>query len=86
MCSYGYAGMQDPRRVKNCEAQFSSVPADGDLGEVNVVWAATNGPADGKDGKEARSTIDGIFKDGIAGIEKMLGDKTGDDDDDKDND
>jgi hypothetical protein len=81
--SYRYAIIESPLPVKNYEAQFSIVPDDDDLDEVNIVWAATYDPADGKDDKEARSTIDGIFKDGIASIEKMLGDKTGDDDDDK---
>ena len=80
--SYRYAIVESPLPVKNYEAQFSIVPDDDDLDEVNVVWAATYDAADGKDDKEARSTIDGIFKDGIASIEKMIG-NTGADDDDK---
>ena len=78
--SYRYAIVESPLPVKNYEAQFSVVPDDDDLDEVNVVWAATYDAADGKDDKEARKTIDGIFKDGIANIEKMIG-KKGDDDD-----
>lgn len=83
--SYRYEIVESPLPVKNYQAQFSIVPDDDDLDEVNIVWAATYDAADGKDDKEARKTIDGIFKDGIANIEKMLGAK-GDDDDDKDND
>jgi Polyketide cyclase / dehydrase and lipid transport len=81
--SYRYAIVESPLPVKNYEAQFSVVPDDDDLDEVNIVWAATYDAADGKDDKDARSTIDGIFKDGIANIEKTLGGKK-DDDDDKD--
>jgi Polyketide cyclase / dehydrase and lipid transport len=84
--SYRYAIVESPLPVKNYEAQFSIVPDDDDLDEVNVVWAATYDAADGKDDKDARKTIDGIFKDGIASIEKMLGVKRDDDDDDKDKD
>jgi hypothetical protein len=85
--SYRYAIVESPLPVKNYSAQFSIVPDDDDLDEVNIVWAATYDAADGKDDKEARKTIDGIFKDGIKNIEKMIG-KNGDDDDDdkKDND
>lgn len=81
--SYRYAIIESPLPVKNYEAQFSIVPDDDDLDEVNIVWAATYDAADGKDDKDARTTIDGIFKDGIKNIEKMLGPKK-DDDDDKD--
>jgi Polyketide cyclase / dehydrase and lipid transport len=77
--SYRYAIVESPLPVKNYEAQFSVVPDDDDEDEVNVVWAATYDAADGKDDKEARTTIDGIFKDGIASIQKMIG-KKGDDD------
>jgi len=79
--SYRYAIVESPLPVKNYEAQFSIVPDDDDLDEVNVVWAATYDAADGKDDKEARKTIDGIFKDGIDNIEKMIGNKVDDDDD-----
>jgi hypothetical protein len=81
--SYRYAIIESPLPIKNYEAQFSVVPDDDDLDEVNVVWAATYDAADGKDDKEVRNTIDGIFKDGIAGIEKMIGKKDDDGDDKK---
>jgi len=80
--SYRYAIIESPLPVKNYEAQFSIVPDDDDEDEVNVVWAATYDAADGKDDKEARKTIDGIFKDGIKNIETMIG-ANGDDDNDK---
>lgn len=82
--SYRYAIVESPLPVKNYEAQFSVVPDDDDEDEVNVVWAATYDAADGKDDKEARKTIDGIFKDGIANIEKMIGKKDDDGRGDKD--
>ena len=84
--SYRYAIVESPLPVKNYEAQFSIVPDDDDEDEINVVWAATYDAADGKDDKDARKTIDGIFKDGIKNIEKMIGKNGGDDDkkDDKD--
>jgi hypothetical protein len=75
--SYKYVIVESPLPVKNYEAQLSVVPDDDDLDEINVVWAATYDPADGKDAKEARNTIDGIFKDGIKNIEKMIGKKEG---------
>lgn len=78
--SYRYAIVESPLPVKNYEAAFSIVPDDDDLDEINVVWAATYDAADGKDDKEARKTIDGIFKDGIANIEKLIGPKKEDDD------
>jgi Polyketide cyclase / dehydrase and lipid transport len=84
--SYRYAIVESPLPVKNYEAQFSVVPDDDDLDEVNVVWAATYDAADGKDDKEARQTIDGIFKDGLANVEKMIGKTDGDDDKPKDKD
>lgn len=73
--SYRYAIVESPLPVKNYEAQFSVTPDDDDLDEVNVVWAATYDAADGKEDGEARKTIDGIFKDGIASIKAKLGDK-----------
>jgi Polyketide cyclase / dehydrase and lipid transport len=75
--SYRYAIVESPLPVKNYEAQFSVVPDDDDEDEVNVVWAATYDAADGKDDKDARKTIDGIFKDGIDNIETMIGAKGG---------
>jgi hypothetical protein len=73
--SYRYSIIESPLPVKNYEAAFSVTPDDDDLDEVNIVWAATYDAADGKDDKEARKTIDGIFKDGIASIQAKLGDK-----------
>jgi hypothetical protein len=73
--SYRYAIVESPLPVKNYEAQFSVTPDDDDLDEVNIVWAATYDAADGKEDAEARKTIDGIFKDGIASIKAKLGDK-----------
>ncbi len=73
--SYRYAIVESPLPVKNYEAQFSIVPDDDDEDEINVVWAATYDAADGKDDKEARKTIDGIFKDGIENIKTMIGGK-----------
>lgn len=73
--SYRYAIVESPLPVKNYEAQFSVTPDDDDLDEINIVWAATYDAADGKDDGEARKTIDGIFKDGIASIKAKLGDK-----------
>jgi Polyketide cyclase / dehydrase and lipid transport len=73
--SYRYSIVESPLPVKNYEAAFSVTPDDDDLDEVNIVWAATYDAADGKDDKEARKTIDGIFKDGIVSIQAKLGDK-----------
>jgi hypothetical protein len=80
--SYRYMITESPLPVKNYEAQFSVTPDDDDLDEINVVWSATYDAADGKDDKEARKTIDGIFKDGIDSIKAKYG-TVGDDDDDK---
>ena len=84
--SYRYAIIESPLPVKNYEAAFSVTPDDDDEDEINVVWAATYDPADGKDDKEARNTIDGIFKDGIESIKAKLGDKAVDRSKKKDND
>ena len=75
--TYRYAIVESPLPVKNYEAQFSVTPDDDDEDEVNVVWAATYDPADGKEDKDARGAIDGIFKDGIASIKGKIGDKAG---------
>lgn len=80
--SYRYAIIESPLPVQNYEAQFSIVPDDDDLDEVNIVWAATYDAAEGKEDGDARKTIDGIFEDGIKNIDTMLGSKK--DDDDKD--
>lgn len=73
--SYRYEIIESPLPVKNYSAQFSIVPDDDDLDEVNIVWASTYDAADGKDDRDARKTIDGIFKAGIESIEEKLGDK-----------
>jgi hypothetical protein len=73
--TYRYAIVESPLPVKNYEAQFSIVPDDDDVDEVNIVWAATYDAADGKNEKDARSLVDGSFKDGIASIKAKLGDK-----------
>jgi hypothetical protein len=78
--SYRYSIVESPLPVKNYEAQFSVTPDDDDLDEINVVWSSTYDAADGKEDKEARSTIDGIFKAGIDSIKATYGKK---DDDDK---
>ncbi len=70
--SYRYAIVESPLPVKNYEAQFSIVPDDDDEDEVNIVWAATYDAADGKDDKDARSTMDGVIKDGVENIKKMI--------------
>ena len=61
--SYRYEIIESPLPVKNYEAQLSVTPDDDDLDEINVSWSATYDPADGKEDKEARKVIDGIFKD-----------------------
>jgi hypothetical protein len=84
--SYRYEIIESPLPVKNYEAQFSVTPDDDDLDEINVSWSATYDPADGKEDKEARKVIDGIFKDGIESIKAKYAPPSaagGDDDDDK---
>jgi hypothetical protein len=81
--SYRYAIIESPLPVKNYEAQFSVTPDDDDLDEINVSWSATYDPADGKEDKEARKVIDGIFKDGIESIKAKYAGKPDDDDDKK---
>jgi hypothetical protein len=81
--SYRYAIVESPLPVKNYDAQFSVTPDDDDLDEINVSWSATYDPADGKDAKDARAVIDGIFKDGIESIKAKYGKPGADDDDDK---
>ena len=62
------------------------MPDDDAEDEVNVVWAATYDAADGKEDKDARGTIDGIFKDGIASLKEKIGDAAGKGDKGKDKD
>jgi polyketide cyclase/dehydrase/lipid transport protein len=84
--SYRYAIVESPLPVQNYEAQFSIVPDDDDLDEINIAWSATYDAKDKPD-KDARSTIDGIFKSGLDNIKalqaKAPGAKPDDDDDDK---
>jgi hypothetical protein len=61
--------------VKNYEAQFSVTPDVDDEDEINIVWAATYDAADGREDKDARASIDAIFKDGIGSIKGKIGDK-----------
>lgn len=77
--SYRYEIIESPLPVKNYEAQFSVTPDDDDLDEINVSWSATYDPADGKDDKEARKVIDGIFKDGIDSLKAKYATKSDDD-------
>jgi hypothetical protein len=65
--SYKYEIIESPLPVKNYTAMFSVVPDDDDLDEINVMWSATY-DANGKDDKEARKVIDGIFKAGFDSI------------------
>lgn len=70
---YKYEILESPLPVQNYTAQFSIVPDDDDLDEVNFTWSATFDPKDAT-GKEARKTIDGIFEAGLDSIEKMIED------------
>ncbi len=70
--TYKYAIVESPLPVKNHSAQFSITPDDDDLDEINVLWSATY-DANGKDDKEARGVIDGIFKDGMDSIKAKYG-------------
>lgn len=67
---YKYAIIESPLPVKNYEAQFTLTPDDDDEDEINFAWSAVF-DANGKDDKEARGVIDGIFKAGMENIEKM---------------
>jgi hypothetical protein len=83
--TYKYEIVESPLPVKNYSAQFSITPDDDDLDEINVMWSATY-DANGKDDKEARGVIDGIFKDGMDSIKAKHGAVPAgkkDDDDDK---
>jgi Polyketide cyclase / dehydrase and lipid transport len=81
---YKYEIIESPLPVKNYQAQFALTPDDDDIDEVIFAWSAVFDPADGKTTDEARTTIDGIFKAGIASIKTMTA-KAGakDDEDDK---
>ncbi len=77
--SYKYEIIESPLPVKNYTAMFSVTPDDDDLDEINVLWSATY-DANGKEDKEARKIIDGIFKDGIASIKSKHAGAPDDDD------
>jgi Polyketide cyclase / dehydrase and lipid transport len=70
--TYKYQIVESPLPVKNYSAQFSITPDDDDLDEINVLWSATY-DANGKDDKEARGVIDGIFKAGMDSIKAKHG-------------
>jgi hypothetical protein len=70
--TYKYAIIDGPLPVKNYSAQFSVTPDDDDLDEINVLWSATY-DANGKEDKDVRKIIDGIFKDGIESIKAKHG-------------
>jgi hypothetical protein len=77
--SYKYEIIESPLPVKNYTAMFSVTPDDDDLDEINVLWSATF-DANGKEDKEARSVIDGIFKAGMESIKaKYANSKKGED-------
>jgi hypothetical protein len=75
---YQYAIIESPLPVKNYTAQFSVTPDDDDLDEINVVWSATY-DANGKDDKDARGVIDGIFKAGMESLKAAHGSNADDD-------
>lgn len=67
---YKYVIVESPLPVKNYEAQFALTPDDDDEDEINFAWSAVF-DAEGKPDKEARGTIDGIFKTGLDNIKTM---------------
>lgn len=64
---YTYAIIESPLPVKDYFASFSAKPDADEAGEAIVVWSA-NFAANGKSDSEAKSVIEGIFKDGLASI------------------
>jgi hypothetical protein len=68
--SYKYEIIESPLPVKNYTAMFSVTPDDDNLDEINVLWSATF-DANGKEDKEARGVIDGIFKAGMESIKSQ---------------
>ena len=71
--SYRYSIVEGPLPVRNYEAQFTVVAGDENKDEVDIVWTATYEAANGKDENRVHSIIDGILRDGIAGIKAKLG-------------
>lgn len=77
--SYKYEIIESPLPVKNYTAMFSVTPDDDNLDEINVLWSATF-DANGKEDKDARGVIDGIFKAGMESIKgKYAGSEKGED-------
>ncbi|NOT71474.1 MAG: SRPBCC family protein [Hyphomicrobium sp.] len=68
---YKYMIVESPLPVKNYEAQFALTPDDDDEDEINFAWSAVF-DAEGKPDKEARATIDGIFKSGLENIKAIV--------------
>lgn len=68
---YKYEIIESPLPVKGYTAQFALTPDDDDEDEINFAWSAVFDPADGKDAKEARDVINGIFKAGLDNIKMM---------------
>ena len=68
---YKYEIVESPLPVKGYTAQFALTPDDDDEDEINFAWSAVFDPADGKDPKEARDVITGIFKAGLDNIKTM---------------
>lgn len=77
---YKYAIIESPLPVKNYEAQFALTPDDDDEDEINFAWSAVFDPADGKDPKDSRGVIDGIFKAGMENIKTLANPGKKDDD------
>ena len=71
---YRYELLESPLPVKNYQAQFALTPDDDDEDEINFAWSAVF-DANGKPDKEARSVIEGIFKDGLDNIKKLAAEK-----------
>lgn len=79
---YRYAILESPLPVQNYSGQFQVLPEGDDLDGVKLTWSATFDPADGKEAKEARDTINDIFKAGVEAIKADHGGSSDDDDDD----
>lgn len=71
---YRYTIIESPLPVANYQAQFTLTPDDDDEDEINFAWSAVF-DANGKPPKEARATIDGIFKAGLDNIKAMTASK-----------
>ena len=76
--SYSYEIIESPLPVKNYQAQFALTPDDDDEDEINFAWSAVF-DANGKPDKEARDTINDIFKAGLDNIKALSGGKQDDD-------